>query len=107
VTREPLFGVRRARHGGAPSSVELDARRRDVHGGALIPSFLSEFTVHVERRQEPDPEVPVLHVVPVEDHLAVAARMLGRAESPGEVGSVLLRLELRLGVGVVARDVRP
>ena len=71
-----------------------------------MPLF-SESVVHVEWRQEAEPRVPVLLVVPVEEHLAVRSRMLDGTESLGEIGPVLQRLELRLGIWIVVRDVRP
>jgi hypothetical protein len=58
------------------------------------------------RRHQADAAVAVFMVVPVEEALAVSARIFDRAEACGEVGSVLEGLELRLGVGVVIRDVR-
>jgi hypothetical protein len=47
-----------------------------------------------------------MRVVPVEELLAVSASVLNRAETIGEVGSVLQGFELRLGVRIVIRDVR-
>ena len=45
-------------------------------------------------------------VVPVEEVLAVSAGVLDRAETIGEVRSVLQGFELRLGVWIVIRDMR-
>jgi hypothetical protein len=49
----------------------------------------------------------VLRVVPPEELLAMRPRILDRAEARREVRSVLEGLELRLGIRVVVRDVRP
>jgi len=59
------------------------------------------------RRHHPDAEVPMFVVVPAEEPLAVCACILDAAEAPGEVGTVLQGLELRLGERVVVGDVRP
>ena len=46
-------------------------------------------------------------VVSAEEPLAVGSAILDAAEAPGEVGTVLQGLELRLGERVVVRGVRP
>ena len=46
--------------------------------------------------------VPVLVVVPVDEHAAVLAGVLDGVESCGELGPVLQGLEVGLRVGVVA-----
>src|SRR5436189_117917 len=53
-----------------------------------------------------DPGVAVGVVVPVEEPAAVLARLFDRVESGRELGPVLQRFEVRLGVGVVAGGVR-
>lgn len=45
-------------------------------------------------------------LVPVEEVRAVPARVFDRAEAVGEVGPVLQRLEVRLAVRALVRDVR-
>ena len=49
----------------------------------------------------------MLGVVPGEENVTEAARVLDRSEAVGKVGAVLHRLELRLGEGIVVRDVGP
>ncbi len=54
-----------------------------------------------------DPGVAMLVAVPAEEPVAEDAGVLDAAEPVGEVRPVLQGLELRLGVGVVIRAVRP
>ena len=54
------------------------------------------------RGHQADPGVPVLVVVPVDEHAAVLAGVLDVVESCGELGPVLQGLEVGLRVGVVA-----
>ena len=81
--------------------------RLGEHERPLLALRRGEPVVHVVRREQAEPDVVVLGVVPGEEVAAEAARVLERAEAVGEVGPVLQRLELRLGVRVVVRDVRP
>ena len=46
-------------------------------------------------------------VVPTEELLAMRPRILDRAEAGREVRPILQGLEVRLGVRIVIRDVRP
>ncbi len=48
-----------------------------------------------------------LVVVPRAEPLAMAAGILDAAEGDREIGPVLQRFELRLGIGVVVRDIGP
>jgi hypothetical protein len=52
-----------------------------------------------------DAAVTVLVVVPAEKALAMRAGVLDRVEALGELGSILQRLELRLRVRIVVRDI--
>jgi hypothetical protein len=77
------------------------------HACALLALRRREAVVNVVRGEQPEPDMVVLGVVPVQQVAAAAARMLGRAETVRELGPVLQGLELRLGERVVVRDVRP
>ena len=72
--------------------VGLGQHRRPPH--TLL---LGEPMMHVVRREEAEPDVVVLGVVPGEEVAAVVAAVLDAAESLGETGAVFERLELRLG----------
>ena len=54
-----------------------------------------------------DARVAMRLVVPGEELLAMAAGILDAAEAVREIGTVLQRLELGLGIGVVVRDIGP
>jgi len=56
---------------------------------------------------EADTGVTVGAVVPVEELLAVGARILNAAETLREVGTVFERFELCFGIRIVVRDVGP
>ncbi len=58
------------------------------------------------RCHETDSRVAVFEVVVVEEVAAEQASILDGAETTRELGAILQRLELRLGVGIVVRDVR-
>jgi hypothetical protein len=60
----------------------------------------------VSRREQADPRVAMLGVVPTEEALAEGAGVLDTAEPLGEAGVVLEGLELALAVRVVIGDVR-
>src|SRR5450759_1295611 len=60
----------------------------------------------VGRDEQPQTGVPVLVFVPAEEGLTVHASRFDRGEAGGEVGPVLQRLELGLGVWVVIAHVR-
>ena len=91
-----------------------DALKADGMGGersierdsALLGPCRSGAIVDCGRSHEADSAVTVFVVVPVEELLAVSASVLNRAETIGEVGSVLQGFELRLGVRIVIRDMR-
>lgn len=59
------------------------------------------------RRMQPEAGVPIDGVVPWEEDAAVCAGILNRAEAVGIVWPVLERLEVRLGIRIVVRNVRP
>ena len=63
--------------------------------------------VHRVRWHECDTGVTMLRVVPAEKFLAMRPCILDRAEARWEVRSVLQGFELRLGIRIVIRDVRP
>src|SRR5204863_8707233 len=73
----------------------------------LVEDAVSATVVNVVRRQHGDPGVPVLPVVPLEEALAEVARVLEATESIRKLRSILERLELRLRIRIVVRDVRP
>ena len=58
-----------------------------------------------QRRHVADARVPMLVVVPIEEGLAMRSGILDTTEVCGKVGPVLHRLELRLGVRIVVKDV--
>ena len=58
------------------------------------------------RCHETDSRVPVFVVVVVEEVAGEQASIFDGAETTRELGAILQRLELRLGVGIVVRDVR-
>src|SRR5947209_20517938 len=64
-----------------------------------------EPVVHIVRREQPEPDVMVLGVVPGEEVAAEAAHVLERAEALRKVGPVLHGFELRLRERVVVGDV--
>jgi len=70
----------------------------------LCGALRDEPVVHVVGREEAEPSMMVLVVVPAEEILAVRATVFDAAESVGEIGPVLECLEVRLEVRVVIRD---
>jgi len=58
------------------------------------------------RCHETDSRVPVFVIVVVEEAAAEQASILDGTETTRELGAILQRLELRLGVGIVVGDVR-
>ena len=83
-------------------------QKRDVEGfGTLLQECLGAAVVNGLGCHEADARVAVGGVVPLEEVLAVGARILDAAEPLGEVGTVLERFELGLGVRIVIRDMRP
>src|SRR5207244_11009089 len=83
----------------------LERGRPCQHEG---PSFRrGEPIMHIVRREQPEPDVMMLVVVPGEEVAAEAAPVFERTETVREAGPVLEGLELRLGEWVVVRDVRP
>ena len=80
---------------------------RGIEGdGALLGERRSGAVVDGGRSHQADTAVAMFVVVPVEEVLAVSAGVLDRAETIGEVRSVLQGFELRLGVWIVIRDMR-
>jgi hypothetical protein len=88
------------RFGLARKAASRVAWRMHAHAGGLA-------VVNAVRGHVADARVPVHRVVPGEEGVAVCARVLDAAEACREVGPVLHRLELRLRVRVVVRDVGP
>ena len=84
-------------------SLECDVE--DV--SALLEERLRAAVVNALRGHEADAGVAVGAVVPLEEVLAVGARILDAAETLREVRTIFERFELRLGVRVVIGDVRP
>src|SRR5664280_41403 len=80
--------------------------RRVKDAGPFGVDGLGAPVVHVGRDVQPQTGVPVLVVVPAEEGLTVHASRFDRGEAGGEVGPVLQRLELGLGVWVVIAHVR-
>lgn len=77
------------------------------HEGPLRALRVRETMVHVVRRVQPQPGVPMLRVVPAKEVHAVDAGVLERAEAVGEIRAILERLELRFGIRIVIRHRRP
>jgi len=69
------------------------------------PLLFGEPMMHVVRREEPEPDVVMLGVVPGEEVPAKAARVLDRSEALWEIEPVLQGLELRLGERIVVRPI--
>lgn len=72
----------------------------------LVMAVAGPAEVDVGRGEIPEPGMTVFLVVPGDEVDAEGAGVLDRAETIGEVGPVLERLEVGLGVGVVVGDVR-
>ena len=84
-------------------SVECDVE----NVSALLEERLCTAVVNALRGHEADAGVAVCAVVPLEEVLAVGARILDAAEAFGELGTVFERFELGFGVRIVVGDVRP
>ena len=63
--------------------------------------------VDVRRRHHPESAVPMLSVVPGKKDATVTSRILDATELSRKAGMVLHGFELRLGVRIVIRHVRP
>jgi hypothetical protein len=72
--------------------------RRGEHLGAPCLDLCGATEVHVGRRHETDSGMPMLVVVPVEERPTELPGVNDRTETLREVGPILERLELRLGV---------
>jgi hypothetical protein len=77
------------------------------HPAPRLDALLGKPVVDLVGREQAEARVVVLGVVPREEDVAEAARVLDRSEALGKLGAVLHRLELRLGEGVVVRHVGP
>src|SRR5664279_5144055 len=99
---------RRAGRGGrlVDEPFGVGGGRRVKDAGPFGVDGLGAPVVHVGRDVQPQTGVPVLVVVPAEEGLTVHASRFDRGEAGGEVGPVLQRLELGLGVWVVIAHVR-
>jgi hypothetical protein len=73
---------------------------------ALRRGELALAVVDYLRSHQPDPAVAMFAVVPWEEPLAENARIFDRPKPLRECGTILQRLELRLRVGIVIRNVR-
>ena len=62
---------------------------RSQHPGAGIIGGLGLAVVDRRRRQQPDPGVPVVGVVPAEERLAEGSGLFDRGEAVREAGPVL------------------
>ena len=83
-------------------------QERDVEGvGRVAGRGFVRGRSERSRGHEADAGVAVGAVVPLEELLAVGARILDAAEALREVGSVFERFELRLGIRIVIGDVGP
>jgi hypothetical protein len=71
------------------------------HAGSLCEALGGEAVVDVVWRQQREPVVVMLGVVPVEEGTEERAGMVERGEPRGEVGAVLEGLEMRLGERVM------
>ena len=65
------------------------------HTGSRGNALLGQAVVHISGRQQAEPRVMVLCVVPGEEDVAVRPGVLDRAETCRERWAVLERLELR------------
>ena len=63
--------------------------------------------VHCVRGHQADAAVPVDSVVPTEEELAVCTSVFDRTEARREVRPIFQGFELRFGVRIVIRDMRP
>ena len=88
-------------------SVRRGAERFVKRGLADAAQLLGVTVVDAVRGHVADARMAMHDVVPGEEGLAVGPCVLDAAEARGEVGPVLQRLELRLGVRVVVRDIGP
>jgi len=75
--------------------------------GALCGERSGAAVVHRIGWHQRDTGMPVLRVVPTEELLAMRPRILDRAEARREVRAVFQGFELRLGIRIVIRYVRP
>ena len=62
--------------------------------------------MHIVGRQESEPRVAMLKIVPIEEVLAECTGVLERAESRREIWAILQGLEVGLGERIAIRDVR-
>ena len=104
IQRQRSAGRRRC---DALEASRMGGERGIERDGALRGERRSGAVMDGGRRHQADAAVAVFVVVPAEELLAVSASIFDRAEAIGEVGPVLQGLELRLGVRIVVRDVRP
>ena len=82
-------------------------REGDVQGvGALLKQRVGVAVMNRGRCHEADARMAMAVVVPGEELLAVRACILDTAKARRKVGTIFEGLELRLGEGVVVRDIR-
>lgn len=65
------------------------------HDGAISPTHFGKAIMHIMRCHEPEPGVPMLFVVPVEEIHAMHAAVFDGIEAIREIRPVLHGLELR------------
>ena len=75
--------------------------------GTPVAGLLGEPVLHRRRSHQADARVAMLVVVPVEECPAEEMGVFDRLEASRELGSVLERPEVGLGVGIVRRGVGP
>ena len=93
--------------GVAHEPLRVDGVGLGEDSGPLLADGVGMPVVDVGGGVHPDAAVAVGVVVPGEEGDEERAGVLDAGEAVGEVGPVFQRLELRLGVGVVIRAVRP
>jgi hypothetical protein len=92
--------------GSALETVWVDQERVVEGLGTLLEERLRVAVVNAVRGHEADAGMAVCAVVPLEELLAVGTRILDATEAFGELGAVLERFELSLGVRIVIADMR-
>ena len=100
-----LHGTSRWVGDAGGEALRMRGVRSGEHGRPRGDALLGEAVMHVGGRQQAEPGVMVLGVVPGEKDVAVGPRVLDRTEPLGEGRPLLQRLELRLRERVVVGDV--
>src|ERR1700675_1511869 len=104
---DPSGGGQCGRLWGEALEADGMCSERGIEGdGALLGERRSGAVVDSGRSHQADPAVEVFGIVPVKKGPGVSTGVLDRAETIGEVRSVLQGFELRLGVWIVIREMR-